>query len=67
MFQLKTILNTYGTKIKYALRVVFFVLMIFAIRTYVIYLTVVDSSETVNMRNSSVQNEMEYAQNFQKK
>ena len=39
MFQLKTILNTYGTKIKYALRVVFFVAMIFAIRTYVNYMS----------------------------
>ena len=67
MFQLKTILNIYWTKIKYALRVVFFIAMIFAIRTYVNYLTVVDSIETVNARTVSVQNEMDYAQNFQKK
>jgi len=67
MFQLKTILNTYWTKIKYVLRVVFFVAMIFAIRTYVNYLTVVDSIETVNARTASVQNAMDYAQNFQKK
>ena len=67
MFKLKTILNLYWTKIKYALRVVFFIAMIFAIRTYVNYLTVVDSIETVNTRTASVQNEMDYAQNFQKK
>ncbi len=67
MFQLKTILNTYWTKIKYALRVVFFIAMIFAIRTYVNYLTVMDSIETVNARTASVQNEMDYVQNFQKK
>ncbi len=67
MFKLKTILNLYWTKIKYALRVVFFIAMIFAIRTYVNYLTVVDSIETVNARTASVQNEMDYAQNFQKK
>ena len=67
MFQLKTILNTYWTKIKYALRIVLFVAMIFAIRTYVNYLTVMDSIETVNARTASVQNEMDYAQNFQKK
>jgi hypothetical protein len=67
MFQLKTIINTYGTKIKYALRVVFFVAMIIAIRTYVNYLTVVDSIETVDARTISVQNEMDYTQNFQKK
>lgn len=67
MFQLKTILNIYWTKIKYALRVIFFVAMIFAIRTYVNYLTVVDSINTVNARTASVQNEMDYAQNFQKK
>ena len=67
MFKLKNILNVYWTKIKYGLRVVFFVAMIFAIRTYVNYLTVVDSIETVNTRTASVQNEMDYAQNFQKK
>ena len=67
MFQLKTILNLYWTKIKYALWVALFIAMIFAIRTYVNYLTVVDSIETVNARTESVQNEMDYAQNFQKK
>ena len=67
MFQLKTILNTYGTRIKYVLRGIFFFAMIFAIRTYVNYLTVMDSIETVNERTGSVQNEMDYAQNFQKK
>ena len=67
MFQLKTILNLYWTKIKYALWVALFIAMIFAIRTYVNYLTVVDSIETVNARTASVQNEMDYAQNFQKK
>ena len=67
MFKLKTILNLYWTKIKYALRVVLFAAGIFAIKTYVNYLTVVDSIETVNARTASVQNEMDYAQNFQKK
>ncbi|MBO7095130.1 hypothetical protein J6V86_02985 [bacterium] len=41
--------------------------MIIAIRTYVNYLVVMDSIETVNERTVSVQNEMDYAQNFQKK
>ena len=67
MFKLKTILNEYWTRIKYALWVALFVAMIFAIRTYVNYLTVVDSIETVDARTASVQNEMDYAQNFQKK
>lgn len=67
MFQLKTILNLYWTKIKYTLWVALFIAMIFAIRTYVNYLTVVESIETVNARTASVQNEMDYAQNFQKK
>ena len=49
------------------MRVIFFIAMIFAIRTYVNYLAVVDSIETVNARTASVQNEMDYAQNFQKK
>lgn len=67
MFQLKSILNTYWTKIKYALRVIFFIAMIIAIRTYVNYLTVLDSIKTVDARTATVQNEMDYAQNFQKK
>lgn len=67
MFQLKNIINTFWTKIKYGLRVVFFVAMIVAIRTYVNYLAVVDSIESVKDRTNSVQNEMDYAQNFQKK
>ena len=41
--------------------------MIVAIRTYVNYLAVVDSIESVKDRTNSVQNEMDYAQNFQKK
>ena len=67
MFQLKTLLNTYWTKIKYALWVAFFVAMIFAIRTYVNYLNVVEEINKVDARTASVQNEMDYAQNFQKK
>ena len=67
MFKLKAILDTYWTKIKYALWVALFIAMIFAIRTYVNYLTVMDSIETVNSRTASVQSEMDYAQNFQKK
>ncbi len=41
--------------------------MIFAVRTYVNYLAVVDSIETVDARTAAVQNEMDYAENFQKK
>ena len=67
MFQLKAILNNHWTKIKYWLWIVFFIAMIIAIRTYVNYLVVMDSIETVNERTDSVQNEMDYAQNFQKK
>lgn len=67
MFQLKTILNNHWTKIKYVLRVIFFITMIIAIRTYVNYLVVIDSIETVNARTASTQNAMDYAQNFQKK
>ena len=67
MFQLKAILNTYWTKIKYGLWIILFVAMIFAIKTYVNYLNVVESIKTVDSRTASVQNEMDYAQNFQKK
>lgn len=67
MFQLKALIKTYWTKIKYALVVVFFITMIVAIRTYVNYLVVVDSIKTVDNITDLVQNEMDYAQNFQKK
>lgn len=67
MFHLKTILNLYWTKIKYGLWAALFVAMIFALRTYLNYLEVVDSIETVDARTANVQNEMDYAQNFQKK
>lgn len=67
MFQLKTILNNHWTKIKYGLWVIFFITMIIAIRTYVNYLVVIDSIKKVNVRTESVQNEMNYVQNFQKK
>ena len=67
MFQLKTIFNTYWTKIKYALWVDLFVAMIFALRTYLNYWNVVEEINKVDARTASVQNEMDYAQNFQKK
>ena len=67
MFQLKTILNNHGTKIKYVLWWVFFITMIEAIRTYVNYLAVVESISTVNARTDKVQDEMDYAQNFESK
>jgi hypothetical protein len=67
MFHLKTLLNTYWTKIKYALRVIFFIAMIIAIRTYVNFLVVIDSIDTVNTRTQMEQTEMDYAQNFQKR
>lgn len=67
MFQLKTILNLYWTKIKYALWGILFVAMIFALRTYLNYLNVVEEINKVDARTASVQNEMDYAQNFQKK
>lgn len=67
MFHLKTLLNTYWTKIKYALRVIFFIAMIIAIRTYVNFLVVIDSIDAVNTRTQMEQTEMDYAQNFQKR
>ena len=67
MFQLKTILNDHWTKIKYALWILFFVTMIWAIRTYVNYLAVVDSISTVSKRTANIQNEMDYAENFESK
>jgi hypothetical protein len=41
--------------------------MIVAIKTYTNYGTVMESIKTVNARTENVQNEMDYAQNFQKK
>jgi len=67
MFKLKTILNLYWTKIKYALWAVLFAAMIFALRTYLNYWNVVEEINKVDARTASIQNEMDYAQNFQKK
>ena len=67
MFQLKTIINKHWTKVKYWLWIIFFIAMIVAIKTYVNYLVVVESIDTVNARPASVQEEMDYVQNFQKK
>ena len=67
MFQLKTILNEYWTMIKYILLIVFFIAMIIAINTYEKYLSVNDSILTVNNRTAYIENEMDYAQNFQAK
>jgi len=41
--------------------------MIFAIRTYVNYLNVVEEINKVDTRTANVKEEMDYAQNFQKK
>ena len=41
--------------------------MIFAIRTYVNYLNVVEEINKVDSRTANVKEEMDYAQNFQKK
>ena len=67
MFQLKNIINTYWTLIKYILLFLFFVAMIIAINTYEKYLSVNESIITVNNRTEYIQNEMDYAQNFQTK
>ena len=67
MFQLKTILNEYWTMIKYILLIVFFIIMIVAINQYEKYLSVNESIVTVNNRTAYIQNEMDYAQNFQAK
>ena len=53
--------------IKYGLRALFLIVMIVAITTYVNYLRVVEEIDKVDARTASVQNEMDYAQNFQKK
>lgn len=65
MFQLKTILNRYWTKIKYALWLILFFWMIVAIRTYVHYLSVTEQISIVNNKTKDIQEEMDYAQNFQ--
>jgi hypothetical protein len=41
--------------------------MLLAIRTYINYMTIIDTTNTVKRRTVSVQTEMDYAQNFQAK
>jgi len=67
MFQIKHILNAYGTKIKYGLGLVLLFAMILAIRTYINYVTIIDTTHSVNRRSASVENEMNFAQYFQAK
>jgi hypothetical protein len=41
--------------------------MLLAIRTYINYITIIDTTNTVKKRTANVQNELDYSQNFQAK
>jgi hypothetical protein len=67
MFQLKHIIDTYGSRVKYLLFGILILVMLLAIRTYINYITIIDTTDAVRKRSAWVQNEMEYSKNFQTK
>jgi hypothetical protein len=67
MPNLKHIIDTYGSRLKYLLFVVLILVMLLAIRTYINYVTIIDTTNTVKRRTANVQNELDYSQNFQSK
>jgi hypothetical protein len=67
MLNLKHLIDTYGSKLKYLLFIILILVMLLAIRTYINYMTIIDTTNTVKKRTASVQTEMDYVQNFQAK
>jgi hypothetical protein len=67
MFQIKSFIITYGTQLKYGLMLVLLFSMIIAIRTYINYVSIIDTTDGVDKRSASVQSELDYATNFQSK
>ncbi|MDR2541715.1 MAG: hypothetical protein LBD11_08505 [Candidatus Peribacteria bacterium] len=67
MLPIKHIIDQYSSRIKWGLAVVLFLVMILAIRTIINYQTIIDTTDSVKRRTATVQNAMEYAQNFQAK
>lgn len=65
MINLKALLDTHGSKIKYLLLVVLILVMLLAVRTYINYITIIETTNTVEKRTANVQTEMDYTQNFQ--
>ncbi|MDR2190840.1 MAG: hypothetical protein LBP53_06840 [Candidatus Peribacteria bacterium] len=67
MLSIKHLVITYGTRIKYFLFGILIFMMLVAIRTYINYIMIINTTDTVKMRSANVQNEMEYTKNFQMK
>jgi hypothetical protein len=67
MLPLKHLIDTYGSKIKYILFGILIFAMLVAIRTYINYITIIDTTTTVRNRSAFIQNEADYAKNFQMK
>jgi len=65
MLQIKHLIDAYGTRVKYLLFVVLIFVMLLAIRTYINYVTIIDTTSSVQKKTALVQNEMDYAQQFQ--
>ncbi len=65
MFQIKTLLVNHWSTIKYVLFAVLLFSMIIAIRTYINYVTIIDTINNVTKRKDMVQEELDYSQNFQ--
>lgn len=67
MFQIKSLINNYGTQLKYGLMFVLLFFMIIAIRTYINYVSIIDTTESVDKRSRNIQRELDYSSNFQSK
>ncbi|MDR2415681.1 MAG: hypothetical protein LBD75_03595 [Candidatus Peribacteria bacterium] len=67
MLPIKQIIDTYGSRIKYFLFGILIFVMLVAIRTYINYVTIIDTTATVRKRSAFVQSEADYAKNFQMK
>lgn len=67
MFWFKKLINNYGSYIKYLLILFAFVVMIWAIKSYVYFLSVQETIVSVANKSDSVKRELNYAKNFQEK
>ena len=67
MINLKQLIDDHGSKIKYSLFLVLLLAMILSIRTYINYITIVDTIDSTGKKTASVEEELNYANNFQTK
>ncbi|MDR0607241.1 MAG: hypothetical protein LBG52_02570 [Candidatus Peribacteria bacterium] len=67
MLPLKYLIDQYSSIIKRGLAGILFLVMILMIRTIINYQVIIDTTDAVKRKTTSVQTAMEYSQNFQAK